>query len=303
MALFITIGSHNQNTPQHCARRRGSVSGRGMVVPLRTPGFLRHRGFEYLDRRPERARRAVPTLQGPPAADQPMDPDCGLTVVSPLGSHTTKVISGRTGFRGYQLMALAIVGVGSVAPTALAAQSEEDAAAALGGAAVGAYSGAILELIGGLSPCNRTIRGTRCVRAATVLGGLVGSTSGAVLSYHAPDALDDRLHGAGLGALVGAAFGYGLKVGIRQYDWPDVSAAAAVGAALGASPVGAGIGFGVGLTVGSVLWLAVPGRGMPEAATLSLAGLAIGGLVDWVLSAATAGGGSGPLVIPFQIRY
>ena len=219
-----------------------------------------------------------------------MDPDRGLTVAAPL-----------TLIR--QLMALAIVGVRSVAPTALAAQSEEDAAAALWGAAVGAYSGATLGLIGGLSPCNRTIRGTRCARVAAVLGGVVGSTSGAVLSYHAPDALDDRLHGAGLGALVGAAVGYGLKVGIRQYDWPDVGAAAAVGAALGASPVGAGIGFGVGLTVGSVLWLAVPGRGMPEAVALSLAGLAIGGLFDWVLGAATAGSGSGPLVIPFQIRF
>ena len=93
-----------------------------------------------------------------------------------------------------------------------------------------------------------------------------------------------------------------MKVGVRQYDWPDVGAAAAVGAALGASPVGAGIGFGVGLTVGSVLWLAMPGRGLPEAAALSLAGLAIGGLFDWVLGAATASSSSGPLVIPFQIR-
>ena len=200
-------------------------------------------------------------------------------------------------------MALAIIGVRLVGPTALVAQSEEDAAAALWGAAVGAYSGATLGLIGGLSPCNRTIRGTRCARVAAVLGGVVGSTSGAVLSYHAPDALDDRLQGAGLGALVGAAVGYGLKVGIRQYGWQDVGAATAVGAALGASPVGAGIGFGVGLTVGSVLWLAMPGQGLPEAVALSLAGLAIGGLFDWVHGAATADSGSGPLVIPFQIRF
>ena len=200
-------------------------------------------------------------------------------------------------------MALAIISVRFVGPTALVAQSEEDAAAALWGAVVGAYSGATLGLIGGLSPCNRTIRGTRCARVAAVLGGVVGSTSGAVLSYHAPDALDDRLYGAAVGALVGAAVGYGLKVGIHYYDWPDVGAAAAVGAALGASPVGAGIGFGVGLTLGSVLWLAVPGPGLPEAVALSLVGLAIGGLVDWVVGAATASSGPGPLVIPFQIRF
>ena len=200
-------------------------------------------------------------------------------------------------------MALAIVGLGSVAPTALAAQRESDLADALWGAAVGAYSGATLGLIGGLSPCNRTIRGTRCVRVAAVLGGVVGSTSGAILSYHAPDALDERLNGAGLGALVGAALGFGLKVGIRQYGWPDVGAAAAIGAAFGASPVGAGIGFGVGLTVGSVVWLAVPGQGLPEAVAFSLAGLAIGGLLDWALGAASAGSDSGPLVIPFQVRF
>ena len=227
-----------------------------------------------------------------------MDSDRGLTVSAP-----STLISGLTGFRGYRLVALAIVGMRFVAPTPLAAQSEEDATAALWGAALGAYSGATLGLIGALSPCNRTIRGTRCARLATVLGGVVGSTSGAVLSYQAPDALDDRLNGAGVGALVGAAVGYGLKVGIRQYDWPDVAAAAAVGAALGASPVGAGIGFGAGLTVGSVLWLAVPGQGLPEAVALSLAGLAIGGLFDWVLGATTANGGSEPLVIPFQIRF
>ena len=200
-------------------------------------------------------------------------------------------------------MALAIVGVGFVAPTALEAQSAQDAGAALKGAALGAYSGTTLGLIGGLSPCNRTIRGTRCARLAAMLVGAVGSASGAVLSYRAPDALDDRMQGAGLGALVGAALGLGMKMGILQYGWQDVGAAAAVGAALGASPVGSGIGFGVGLAAGSVLWLAVPGRGLPDLVTISLAGLTIGGLVDWVHGIATADGGAGQLVIPFQIRF
>ena len=196
-----------------------------------------------------------------------------------------------------------IVGVTSFVPTPLVAQSARDAGASLKGAALGVYSGATLGLIGGLSPCNRTIRGTRCARVATVLGGAVASASGAVLSYRAPDALEDRLHGAGLGVLVGAALGLGLKAGVLQYGWQDVGAAAAVGAALGAAPVGSGIGLGVGLAVGSVLWLAVPGQGLPDAVAISLAGLAIGGLVDWVHGVATADGGAGQLVLPFQIRF
>jgi hypothetical protein len=75
-----------------------------------------------------------------------------------------------------------------------------------------------------------------------------------------------------------------------------------VGAALGASPVGSGIGFGVGIAVGSLLWLAVPDAGAPAAVTLGLAGIAIGGLVDWAHGAATARGRSGGLVIPLRIR-
>ena len=147
--------------------------------------------------------------------------------------------NGRSGIRVRCLVVLTLVGIASVGPAPVGAQSEGDAGAATRGVVLGAYSGAALGLIGGLSPCNRTIRGTT----------------------------------------------------------------AALGAALGASPVGSGIGFGVGVTAGSLLWLVAPGVGLPEAAAISLAGLTIGGLLDWVHGAATAGGGPGPVMIPFQVRF
>jgi hypothetical protein len=179
--------------------------------------------------------------------------------------------NGRSGIRVRCLVVLTLVGIASVGPAPVGAQSEGDAGAATRGVVLGAYSGAALGLIGGLSPCNRTIRGTRCARIASVLGGVVGSTSGGILSYRAPDFLNDRLQGAGLGVVVGASFGVILRFAVRQYGWQDVGATAALGAALGASPVGSGIGFGVGVTAGSLLWLVAPGVGLPEAAAISLA--------------------------------
>ncbi len=190
-----------------------------------------------------------------------------------------------------------------LSPRACLAQGDGATTALLAGAGLGAFSGAGLGLIGGLSPCNRSVDGTRCARVLTLVGTTVGTASGAVLGYYdRPGALADRIEGAGVGAFVGAAVGLGLKVGIRQYAWADVGAAAALGATIGASPVGAGLGFGLGLTVGSVLWATVPGKGIPDVVAIGLAGLALGGLLDWVHGAAVAQAGSGPMMVPLQVR-
>lgn len=212
-------------------------------------------------------------------------------------------LSRRTGFRGRRLWAFAAASAWFLVPVASSAQGKEDIAAAWGGGALGAYSGATLGLVAGLPPCNLTVRGTRCARFATVLGALVGSGSGAVLSYHDPDALHDRIRGAGFGALAGVALGVGLKRAVRQVDARDVGAVAAVGAALGTAPVGAGVGLGVGIIVGSALWLAVPGYGLPEAAAIGVVALAIGGLLDWAHAAAAADGGSGPFVAQLRVAF
>ena len=170
----------------------------------------------------------------------------------------------------------------------LAAQ-ESDVPTAIGGGALGAYSGVTLGLVGGLGTCSRMMSGTTCARVAAGIGAAVGATSGALIGYHAPDEIGNRLRGAGIGALVGTAVGLGVRTQIRQYRWVDVLSAAAVGSAVGSAPVGSGLGFGAGLVVGGILWLAAPGEGLPEAVATALAGLAIGGLTDWALGAARSG--------------
>jgi hypothetical protein len=186
---------------------------------------------------------------------------------------------------------------------ALAQDSEGSTSAAVGGAALGAFSGAALGLLGGLEPCDRSLHGTRCARMTTALGGAVGLVSGAVIGAGSSGALDDRFRGAAWGTAIGAALGYGLKLGIRQYDWSDVAAGAALGAAVGAAPKGAGIGFLAGAAVGGVLWLAVPGHQLPEMLGLSLVGAAVGGLVDWVVGAANAGGDEITITVPITVGF
>ncbi len=186
---------------------------------------------------------------------------------------------------------------------ALAQVPEGSTGAALGGAALGAFSGSALGLVGSLEPCNRSMRGTRCARMTTALGGAVGLVSGAVLGSRSTGALDDRVRGSATGAVVGALVGFGLKVGVRQYDWPDVAAGAVVGAALGAAPKGAGLGFVAGTAVGGLLWLSGTGYDLPDMIGLSLIGAAVGGLANWVIGAARADGEGITLTIPLQVRF
>jgi len=199
-------------------------------------------------------------------------------------------------------VALWIVGALLFTPGFVASQEGDGADVAVG-AVLGAYSGSLLGLMGGLEPCNRTLRGARCARVSAAVGGAIGVVSGSLVGSRAPGGLDDRLQGAAVGSVVGAVIGYGLKVGVRQYDWPDVGATAALGAAVGSAPEGAGLGFAIGAAVGSLLWLTVPDIGAPDAVALGLAGLALGGLADWVVGAARAGDGPGTIVLPMQIRF
>lgn len=194
-----------------------------------------------------------------------------------------------------------IAAVCLLAPKMVAAQTQGDVAAAWGGGVLGGYAGATLGLAGALAPCDLVLHQARCTRVATGLGAVVGAASGAVLSYDDPDALGDRLRGAGVGALTGAALGAALRMRIRQIDWRDVAAVAAVGAAVGTAPVGAAVGLGVGMALGAVLWLAVPGPGLAESATLGVVGLAVGGLVDWVHAAGEGGTHSGGVKVQLTV--
>jgi hypothetical protein len=71
-------------------------------------------------------------------------------------------------------------------------------------------------------------------------------------------------------------------------------------------PKGAAIGLVSGGAVGAVLWWVVPGFQMPDAIGAALAGLTLGSLTQWLLSAANAQRteSNGPqLIVPLTIRF
>ncbi len=175
-------------------------------------------------------------------------------------------------------------------------------AAALGGAALGAFSGSVFGLLGGVGPCNRTLSGTVCPRIAAAVGAGAGLVAGAWMGAEDAGSLDARWRGAGYGAAAGTLVGYGLSRGVRQYGWTDVGTFLGVGVALGTAPLGAALGFGTGAAVGGLLWLVVPEMKIGDAVAVSLVGLAVGGLAGWV-SGMEHHGDSSPLVIPLQVRF
>lgn len=191
-----------------------------------------------------------------------------------------------------------------VSATELSAQGKDGSGrAALGGAVLGASSGAVLGLIGGAGVCSRLLEGARCPRVAAALGGAVGALSGAVLGAEDSGALDTRLENAGYGALIGGIVGIGLTRGVRQYRWPEVGTFLVVGGAIGSSPSGAGWGFGVGAIAGTAGWLIFPELKIGDAVSLALFGLAAGGLADWI--AGNTGGNKEelPFMLPVQVRF
>jgi hypothetical protein len=169
-------------------------------------------------------------------------------------------------------------------PALAAAQAEGSTEAAVLGGALGAYSGAGLGLMASLVPCDRSPAGPTCARIVTALGGASGLVAGSLLGHADEDELRRRLRSAGYGTLIGAAVGLAMQQAIRQYDWRDVLASAAVGAAVGASAVGAGLGFAAGAATGTLLWQGLGVIDASEAVALGLGGLAVGGLVGWAVS-------------------
>jgi len=179
---------------------------------------------------------------------------------------------------------LALFGV--QAPPASGQASGGSTASALGVGALGAYSGAVLGLVGAAGPCNRLPWGAACPRAAAALGGALGLAAGTVLGNTDSAAMGGRLENAGYGALAGGLVGFVLSPVVRQYAWPDALAFAAVGAAVGASPEGSGLGFGVGAAVGVLSWLAIPRFNVGDAISAAVVGLAVGGIAGWISEAA-----------------
>ncbi len=167
---------------------------------------------------------------------------------------------------------------------------------------MGAASGSVLALTGGLVGCNRTLRPTRCSRITSAAGAAVGLTAGAAIGW-SDSGLDDRLENAAWGAAAGAAVGFGLKHFNRQYEWSDVASASVLGMAIGASAKGSGLGFAAGAATGLLLWGLHPSVGPGGAVGWALAGMAVGGLADWVADAVQGDPESSAIPVGFSIRW
>lgn len=176
-----------------------------------------------------------------------------------------------------------------LAPLPTRAQTYEgDFLRQIGGGALGFYSGSMLGLVGTMMPCNRVLHGGPCVASGVGTGAAMGMVMGALIGGENTLALDERFEHAGVGALVGAAVGMGLRSAVRQYGWADVGAATMLGGAFGAAPTGSLIGTGAGAVTGALVWWLVPGSTVADMVMMTMVGAAVGGLLDWGEGAATA---------------
>ncbi len=185
--------------------------------------------------------------------------------------------TGRRGSSWSSVALLAAFALGAEGE-AHAQESDGSAWAAIGGGALGLYSGATLGLLGSLTPCSQTYAGAKCVRIVTIAGGAVGLVSGVMLGAADRNRIGDHARDAGFGVLIGAGVGMGLRPFIQRFGWQDVTSMALAGGAIGASAKGAGIGFAAGSLVGLALWQIFPGFDLPDVVATALAGMAIGGV-------------------------
>lgn len=177
----------------------------------------------------------------------------------------------------------------AVTATAVHAQAfRGSTASTLGGVALGAYSGSVLGLLGSVLPCNRTLYGPKCAATGASVGGALGVAMGGLIGSQNQDETIVRLEGAGVGVLIGSGVGIILQRAVRQYDWKDAVTVGVIGGAVGATPIGSGVGLGAGAVVGGVVWLVFPQAGLQDFILFSLAGAAVGGMIDWADGAASA---------------
>lgn len=199
-------------------------------------------------------------------------------------------MSGRRG--GRVVLAFFMVGLLAARPApAVAQQTSGSAWAAVGGGALGLYSGAVLGSVGSWLPCNRTYQSMTCVRVSTVAAGVVGAASGVAIGAIDSETLGDAALGAGIGFAAGAAAGIVMKPFLERFGWDDVAAVGLMGGAIGASPVGAAVGFGAGTLIGLALWQLVPSIELSDALAFSVGGMVLGGLTGWVYRALDAESG------------
>lgn len=155
------------------------------------------------------------------------------------------------------------------------------------GGVLGAYSGSLLGFMGSLIPCTQRLRAVRCIQISAGTAATVASVSGVLLGAADEDRIWRVSRNVGIGAGTGALVGVALTRVTQRVGLRDIGALAAVGGAVGAAPRGAGFGLGIGGAVGLAL-MGVTNLGLPDAIGIAAAGVAVGGLVQWILEASDA---------------
>ena len=197
------------------------------------------------------------------------------------------------------LVAWLMLSLGGGSPGLARAQGTEGSdGAAFAGAALGVYTGAALGGLSSIIPCNQTMAGISCVRAAATVGAGIGLASGLALGLEDADAVWDAYDRVGIGLLAGSAVVLALKPFVNRWSWGDVGAGAVIGSAIAAGGSGAWIGLVAGTGVGVGLWQLLPSVEMPDAIGLGLIGMAVGGFTSWIMTAVEAGGDAPPSDLP-----
>jgi hypothetical protein len=155
-------------------------------------------------------------------------------------------------------------------------------------------------------PCSQTGPGPTCVRWSAIGGGAIGLTGGAMLGASDSDRLGDAAIGAGIGFAAGALGGMLLKSKAERFGWQDVGAVGLFGGAIGSAPRGSVIGLLSGSALGFVAWALWDDFKGPDLLGASLAGLAIGGIAEWLvrgIDAQSEDGHEFRLSVPLQVRF
>lgn len=193
---------------------------------------------------------------------------------------------------------------GALSPSASVAQESGSPEAAVAGAALGLASGATLAFVGSLVPCTQTRPGPACVRWTALGGGVLALTGGALLGAADANALSGAAVGGGIGFLVGSAAGLVLRSRAERFSWQDVAVVGLFGGAIGAAPLGSSIGLLGGAAAGLVargVWDSVK---TPDLFGAAAAGLALGGIVEWLVRGIEAQSSDGPemrIVLPLAV--
>lgn len=191
-------------------------------------------------------------------------------------------------------------------PALADAQTESGSAGwAVAGGALGLVSGATLGAVGSLIPCSQTRAGPVCVRWGAIGGGAIGVTGGAMLGQANSDRLGDAALGAGIGFAAGVLGGILIRTRAERLGWHDVAAVGLLGGAIGSAPRGSAIGLLGGSAVGFAAWALWDGFEGPDLFGAALAGLAVGGLVEWLARGIDAQSGEEEVrfTVPLKVGF